>query len=158
MKNLALGDLSKSIVSAPLFFIGEQWQPVNEQMGEMFEPLREIMLQSVTQTIHESNNPVASLIFTITPHGLWLLPATPAGERWQPDVPGTPAYIYDCTPLFLNYEDAKALQFELLEIFDRYRQKRGNTTYMLHQFLTPVPIERDKAAFVLPHAGHTKLI
>lgn len=43
-----------------------------------------------------------------------------------------------CPDLFLDFKDAKALQRELGEIFQKYMQKGGSQRYLWHVGLAPV--------------------
>ena len=41
-------------------------------------------------------------------------------------------------PIQLDFEDAKAMQRELVEVMLRYMEKGGNRTYLLGLFLTDI--------------------
>ncbi|ADV65862.1 ArsR/SmtB family transcription factor [Deinococcus maricopensis] len=137
------------------YFIPRTLVSLEEQMRETFEPYQELMRQHLARVSANGHNPVGGLLFRAEADGLWLIPATATGEKWRPDVPGTPAYYHGSGPLYLDYAQAKALERELYALFDRYRQQRGPHQYLMHAFLTPVD---NLPNFAFPHAGYTDLV
>lgn len=137
------------------FFIPNAFTSLQEQVSEVFEPLLRLMQGNLVEALSTGNNPVGGIIFTLNERGLWLLPAAPSGERWRPKPDDAVAVVNDSGPLYLNHDDAHALAAELREVFDRYREKRGGTVYLMHQMLTPVQARLEHA---LPHAGYTELV
>lgn len=64
------------------------------------------------------------------------------GERSLSDVvlsKGGPAAVTLWTRLFLTFEDAKALQSELVALYGRYKERQGPQEYLIHLDLTPKP-------------------
>jgi Helix-turn-helix domain len=56
----------------------------------------------------------------------------------NPLAPRAPAIVIDWEDqLRLDFEDAKALQLEMLELLERYRAKDGSGTYIAHVALAP---------------------
>lgn len=137
------------------FFIPRGLISLEEQITETFEPYQELIRQKLIEASRQGPNPVEGLIFTVGEGGLWLLPATADGERWRPDFPGTPAHLHSSGPLYLDYVQARALERELYELFDRYREYRGANPYLLHMALVPI---EGLSRFALPHAGYTELV
>lgn len=139
------------------FFIPSGLTSLQEQISDVFEPLQRYVQACLVQALQEGQNPVGGLLFTVDRRGLWLLPATPQGERWHPVPNGDPVVVNDSGPLYLSYQDAQELAGELRALFDRYRERRGNTPtpYFMHQVLTPLTLREHMA---VPHAGYTKLL
>jgi predicted transcriptional regulator len=59
------------------------------------------------------------------------------GMPWQLLGIDAPAMIGDWTRLQLDFEEAKALQRELIELWWRYAKQRGCQTYLFGMFLVP---------------------
>lgn len=137
------------------FFIPRDLIPLEEQVGELFEPYARLLRERVVEAASHPVNPVGGLTYAVRPDGLWLLPATPGGERWRPDVPETPAHVHTSGPLYLDYPDARELERELYALFDRYRGRRGATPYLMHMALAPITGVHQVA---LPHSGYTEFV
>ncbi|MEW6420099.1 MAG: helix-turn-helix domain-containing protein [Deinococcota bacterium] len=137
------------------FFIPRDLIPLEEQVTETFGPYQHLLAQKLIEASRHPANPVGGLIFTVRAGGLWLLPATERGERWRPDVPGTPAHVHSSGPLYLDYQEARALERELYALFDRYRRRRGSAPYLLHMVLAPIP---GVGGFALPQSGYTECV
>ncbi|AFZ67708.1 hypothetical protein [Deinococcus peraridilitoris] len=137
------------------FFLPRELLSLEEQMRETFEPYHELMRQQLALASTTGPNPVAGLIFQARHDGLWLIPANAHAQKWDPNVPGTPAFFHGSGPLLLDYPQAKALERELYELLDRYRTHQGSGLYLAHAFLTPVV---GVSNFTFPHAGYTKLV
>lgn len=70
--------------------------------------------------------------------GFWIRGAPRPGERYSPSAPGAPATVYLWSEqLRLEYDDAKAFQRELLDLYHKYRAKPGSQSYLLHIGLAP---------------------
>lgn len=137
------------------FFISRDLISIEEQLTETFGPYEQLLRRNLLEASANAVNPVEGLLFQVRPDGLWLLPATRSGERWRPDRPGTPAHVHSSGPLYLDYQDARALERELYDLFDRYRGRRGAAPYLLHMVLTPLA---DAGRLALPHSGYTEFV
>jgi hypothetical protein len=74
-----------------------------------------------------------------TPGGMvYLSIANSKGERWDHLDPNAPAVVSGWNRIQLDFEDAKAMQRELVEVMLRYMEKGGNRTYLLGLFLTDI--------------------
>ena len=74
-----------------------------------------------------------------TPGGaVYLSISNSQGERWDHLDPNAPAVVSGWNPIQLDFEDAKAMQRELVEMMSRYMEKGGNRTYLLGLFLTDI--------------------
>ncbi|GMA14947.1 hypothetical protein GCM10025871_12780 [Deinococcus metallilatus] len=134
------------------FFIPAGQMSLAETLSESFGRYQAAMNTAFVRHAQLPPNPVGGLLLVVEEGELWLLPATPGGERWRPDVPGTAAIHHASGSLMLDYADARQLQRELVDLFDRYRDRQGTHCYLMHLFLTPLGLTHDLA---LPHAGYT---
>lgn len=139
--------------TASSFFVPSNLMPLVETLTESFSSYQAVMNEAFVRHAQTPPNPVGGLLIEARGGELWMLPATPSGERWTPHVPGTPAIHHASGALMLDYDQARALQRELVALFDRYRAARGSHAYLMHLFLTPLGTTHRLA---LPQAGYTE--
>lgn len=90
--------------------------------------------------LHELGVPVGLGVRRDPVNGVVYSFLSPDGERGLADVVlsrAGPATVTLWTRLFLDHEDAKALQRELVALYGRYKERRGAQEYLVHLDLAP---------------------
>jgi predicted transcriptional regulator len=70
--------------------------------------------------------------------GVYLSIANSFGQQWDYLDPDAPAVVSGWHQIQLDFEDAKAMQREMVEVMLRYMGKGGKQTYLLGLFLTNI--------------------
>ncbi len=70
--------------------------------------------------------------------GVYLSIANSKGQQWDYLDPDAPAVVSGWHQIQLDFEDAKAMQCEMIEVMLRYMGKGGNRRYLLGLFLTDI--------------------
>lgn len=72
-------------------------------------------------------------------HGQYQVDTAPGPDRgFDLNAPHFPPVVASWLPISLNFEDAKALQHELMAVFSRYYNRSGSQPYLMRIALTPV--------------------
>ena len=119
------------------FFLPASLVNIEEYLTESFQPHEGQIKRELAEAAQSGPNPVAGLLVGAFGEGVALLPANRNAEPWTPETPGTPAMFFGIGPLFLDYSQARALQAELQELFERYGQQAGSARYLYQVIFTP---------------------
>ncbi|RJF75667.1 ArsR family transcriptional regulator [Deinococcus cavernae] len=119
------------------YFLPASLVSIEEYLNQSFQPHEGQIKHELAEAAQSGDNPVAGLLVGAFGDGVALLPADREGQPWSPDAPESPAMFFGIGPLFLDYPQAKALQAELQEVFERYGQQAGGARYLYQVIFTP---------------------
>lgn len=120
------------------FFLPAEWVSLEEYLHDSFQPYEGMIKSQLAKAIQEGPHAVAGLLVGAAgQEGVVLVPANAQGQPWSPDFPHAPAVYFGIGPLHLSYQQAKALQHEMTELFDKYRNMQGAGRYVFQALLTP---------------------
>ena len=121
------------------FFLPAHLVSIEEYLEGSFQPHEGFIKAQLAQAAQSGPRPVAGLLVGAfgEGEGVALMPADRDARPWSPDTPDAPALHYGIGPLYLDYAQARALQAELGELFERYGQLGGPARYLYHVILTP---------------------
>ncbi|MFC6616661.1 ArsR family transcriptional regulator [Deinococcus radiophilus] len=122
------------------FFIPLALMSVQDYLDLSFAPYERAMRDQLAAAVSDGPLAVGGFLASAEQeHAISLLPATREGQPWNPLQPDTSAVHFGLGPLYLSHTQAKALQLDLLELFERYGQLDGPARYMYQVMLTPAP-------------------
>lgn len=119
------------------FFLPLKLLSVEEFLRDSFQPYETQIRNELALAVQDGPDGVAGFTVGIHGEGIGFLPTTRSGEVWFPEGPGHPAVHFSIGPLYLDYEQAVALQQELQLLFEKYGQFGGAGRYLHHVILTP---------------------
>ena len=121
------------------FLLPSHLYSMDEYLSDTFRPHEEQLRRELARAVEQAPRAVKSMAVGIFGNSIGVVPADREGVPWcdwEDAMGGTPLY-FNLGTLHLNYADAKALQLELMEVFDRYGRKGGAARYLFQAALTP---------------------
>lgn len=121
------------------FLLPSHLYSMEEYLSDTFRPHEEQIRRDLARAVEQAPRAVKSMVVGLFGNSVGVVPADGEGVPWcdwEDATGGTPLY-FNLGTLHLNYADAKALQLELMEVFERYGRKGGATRYLFQATVAP---------------------